>query len=176
MQRIFHRLLIVGDHPVDVLQRAADRLGDVLQRVGIGRQRRDPILIQGNRRRGLLAALERYRCDAGQPLKFEPDQGVLAERGVILDHGECDDSTRVIEFYRDHFTYSDTVEIDAATVAQTRRRAFEHNAQGAARLGGVKRLKPQNEAERRGNHRQRERSDQDEIRPCFHQPTPIPGY
>jgi hypothetical protein len=30
-------------------------------------------------------------------------------------------------------------------------------------------LEPQHKAESRGNHRQRERSDQDEIRPRFHQ-------
>src|SRR5207245_3378136 len=101
----------------------------------LGRQRGVPVLIQPNRRRGLLAALQRYRCDSGQPLKFEPDEGVFAKRSVILDHGECDDTTRVVEFYRDHLTYPDTVEVDAAAVAQAGRRPFEHNTQGAARLG-----------------------------------------
>ena len=169
MQRVLHRLLVVGDHPVDVLQRAADRLGDVLQRVRIGRQHGNAILVQGNRGRGLLAALQRNRGDAGQPLKFEPDQGVLAHRRVVLDHRECDDTTRVVELHGHHFPYPDTVEIDAAAVAQARCRAFEDDAERAARLGGVEALEPEHKAERGGNHRQRERSDQDEIRPRFHQ-------
>ena len=173
MQRVLDRLLVVGDHPVDVLQRAADRLGDVLQRVRIGGQHRDAVLIQRNRGRGLLAALQRDRGDAGQALEFEPDQRVLADRGIVLDHGECDDATRVVQLHGDDFAYPDTVEIDAAAVAQARRRAFEDDADRAARLGGVQALEPQHEAERRGDHRQRERSDQDVIRPRFHQTTPI---
>src|SRR6202042_2881523 len=128
MQRVPDRLLVVGDHPVDVLQRAPDGLGDVLQPVRIGGQHRHAVFIQRHAGRGLLAALERDRGDAGQALEFEPDQGVLADRGVVLDHGECDDPTRVVELYGYHFAYSDTVEIDAAAIAQAGRRALEDDA------------------------------------------------
>ncbi len=162
------RLLVVGNHPVDVLQRAADRLCDVLQRVRIGGQHRHAILVEGNTGCCLLATLQRYRSDPGQPLKFEPDQRVLADRGVVLDHRECDNSTRVVQLHGDHFPDPDAVEIHAAAVAQTRCRTFEHDAERAARLGGVEGLEPQHKAERRGNHCQRERSDQDEVRPRFH--------
>src|SRR6185437_886617 len=95
---------------------------------------------------------------------------------VVLDHGECDDPTRVVELYGDHLAYPDTIKIDAATVAQARRRALEDDPQGRARLGGVQALKPHHKAERRGDHRQRERPDQDEIRPRFHQINSGTGY
>ncbi len=146
-----------------------DRLGDVLQPVRIRRQHRDAVFIQWHRRRGLLAAFQRNRGDPGQSLEFQPDQGVLADRSVVLNHGECDDSTRVVELHRDHLTHPDTIEIDVAAVAQASRGTFENDPQGAARLGGVKALEPENEAERRGDHRQREQPDEDVVRPRFHQ-------
>ena len=82
-----------------------------------------------NRGRGLLAALQRDRGDAGQALEFEPDQGVLADRGVVLDQRQRDDATRIVELHGHHLAHPDTVEIDAAAVAQAGRRAFEDDAQ-----------------------------------------------
>jgi len=153
----------------DVLQRAADRFGDILQGVGIGGQHRNAIFIQRHRRRGLLTAFERNRRDPGQALEFESHQGVLAERGIVLDHGERDHAARIVQLDGDHFAYPNTVEIDAAAIAQAGGRTFENDPQRGARLGGVEALEPHHKAERRGDHRQRERSDQDVIRPRFHQ-------
>ena len=168
MQRVLHRLLIVGDHPIDVLQRAADRLGDVLQRIWVGGQHGHTVFIPRHRRSGIVTAGQRNRSNSGQALEFQPDLGVLADRGVVLDHRQCDDTSRIVELYRDDLAHPDTVEIDAAAVAQAGCRPLEDDAQWRARLGGVQALKPEHEAERRGDHCQRERSDQDVIRPRFH--------
>ena len=146
----------------------ADRLGDVLQCERVGGQHGDAILVQRHRRSPLLAAFERDRGDAGQTLEFEPDQGVLADRGVVLDHGQRDNSTRIIELHGHYFPYPDTVKVHAAAVAEAGCRALEHDAQGAAQLGGVQALEPQHEAKGGRDHRQRERTDQDVVRPRFH--------
>src|SRR5205085_8718130 len=174
-QRVLHRFLIVRHNLVDVLQGAPDRLGDVLQRVWIGGQHGYAILIQRNGRSGFRTALQRDRGDAGQSLEFEPDQRVLADRRVVLDHRECDHATRIVEFDRDHLAYPNTIKIDAAAVAQAGRRPLEDDPDRAAQFGGVKRLEPQHEAERGGDYRQREGSDQYVVRPRFHPELRLPA-
>src|SRR6202041_2209101 len=85
-----------------------------------------------------------------------------------------DHATRIVELHRNDFTYPDTVKIDTGSVAQTCGRAFENDVHGAAQFGGVQALKPQHESERGGDHGERERSDQNVVRPRFHYPTPRP--
>src|SRR2546423_1244806 len=84
---------------------AADRLGHVLQRARIGGQHRHAILVKRDGRRGLLAALQRDRRDAGQALEFEADKCVLADRRVVLDHRQCDHAPRVVELDGDNLPY-----------------------------------------------------------------------
>src|SRR5205085_12526295 len=96
----------------------------------------------------LLAALQRGGGDAGQALELEADHGVVADRSLVLDHGERDNATRVVELHGDHFPYPDTVEIDAAAIAQARGRAFKDHPERAALLGGMQALEPEHEAER----------------------------
>jgi hypothetical protein len=94
---------------------------------------------------------------------------MMASMRSELRASERDNATRIVELHRDDFPYPDTVEIDAATVAQAGGRALEDHAQGAARLGGVQALEPQHEAECRRDHRQGEGADQHIVRAGLHQ-------
>jgi hypothetical protein len=97
-------------------------------------------------------------CPWGQPHGTES----------AIQHGKGYDTARVIERHGSHFSNLDIIEVYAAPFAQASGGTFEDDAERSSLPGAVERLKPQNEAKNRGNHGQRQRSNDDVIGAGFH--------
>ena len=83
-------LVVVGDEAVELAQHVARRLGDVRRSaVAVGLER-----IVRRRRRLVGAAAQRDGGVAGQTLVVEPDPGVGAHRGALVDRDDGDDLAR----------------------------------------------------------------------------------
>src|SRR5258708_5444597 len=109
-------------------------IADRLVFAQIGSEYRNAVLIQRHRRRGRCAAGQRYRRDTGQPLKFQPHHGVLADRSADIDRDQSYDPARVVELERLYLSDLHAVEIDVAALAQAAGGTLEHDTHRSLRL------------------------------------------
>ena len=100
-------MFVVGNEAVELAQHVARRLGDVGRR---GRVRFEHIV--GRRRRLIRTAAQSDRGIAGQALEIEPDPGVGAHRGALVDRDDGDDLARGLRVERElgHLADPDAVE------------------------------------------------------------------
>src|SRR6185437_7995049 len=137
---------------------AGRRLQERRLRLGAGRDR------------GAAAALERERGDAGQALEFEANVGVVVDRNRFIDRDSHENLLRVLRIEREapHLADADAVEHHGAAGAKAVHRAVEGDLVIAAIAAAARALEPVDEAERAGDHHQREQSDQGVVRPGLH--------
>ena len=173
-QRVVEGLLVLLDEFVDPVQRIARALRDVERRTRRRREQRRILLRPDQRRRRRIAALQRYRGDAGEALEFQADLGVLAHRHRLLDRNDGDHLLRPlgVELEIGDFADADAVEQHRGAGAQAGNRSVEHHAVVGALAGAADVLEPVDESEHAEHDAQREQPDHHVISSGFHHATP----
>ena len=137
-------------------------------------EQRRILLRADQRRRRRIAALQRYRGDAGETLEFQADLGVLAHRHRLLDRNDGDHLLRPlgVELEIGDFADADAVEQHRGAGAQAGNRSVEHHAVVGALAGAADVLEPVDESEHAEHDAQREQPDHHIISSGFHHATP----